>query len=182
MKIQSIVGYYDSNTFVLEEGGATIIIDAGAKLSDLLVILGNRKPDAIFLTHEHFDHTYYLADYKKEFGCPIYLPSGDNEIVVRNIVVKPILCPGHSPKSVVYLIGENLFTGDVLFADSIGRTDFTSGAKPSIANPQERLINDLMMQEALKQLQGVKFKVAWHGHYEPSLYEEQQKNIRRFLK
>ncbi|MEE4312201.1 MAG: MBL fold metallo-hydrolase [candidate division KSB1 bacterium] len=35
--------------------------------------------------------------------------------------------PGHSPGSVTYVIGENLFVGDLIFAGSIGRTDLPGG-------------------------------------------------------
>lgn len=35
--------------------------------------------------------------------------------------------PGHTPGSLVYAIEDHLFTGDVLFAGTIGRTDFPGG-------------------------------------------------------
>ena len=168
MKIETVVGKIDSNTFIVQSGDTTIIIDAGAKLGDLQKVLGSRKPSAILLTHEHYDHVFFLDDYEKEFVCPVHTPTTEDEIVVGDIKINPILCPGHSPQSVCYLIGDNLFTGDVLFNGTIGRTDLP-GSDPKL------------MQEALRKLLNVKFKTAYHGHYEPSTYAEQQKNIRRFL-
>ena len=48
------------------------------------------------------------------------------------IRVKMLLTPGHTSGSACYLItakdgGRYLFTGDTLFEDSIGRTDFPTG-------------------------------------------------------
>ena len=157
-------------------------MDAGATLADIQKALGGKKPDAILLTHEHYDHVYYLDDYKKQFGCPVFAPTSEDEVTVGKIKIKPILCPGHSPQSVVYLIEDYLFTGDVLFSDTIGRTDLAGGKVPAKASLDVRASNKAQMQDALRRLLELKFKVAYHGHYESSTYEEQQKNIRRFLK
>ena len=186
MEVQTIVGHYDSNTFIVEHKGTVVIIDAGARFVDAQKVLSGRKPDAILLTHEHFDHVYYLYDYRKQFDCPVYTPTNEDEILVGKIKVKPMLCPGHSPNSVVYLIEDCLFTGDVLFSNTIGRTDIiTKGTKVTKkAADAIASINDIVMQKSLRRLLDVKFKTAYHGHnarYESSSYEEQQNNIRRFL-
>ena len=182
MTVQTVVGYYDSNTFVVEDNGTVLVIDAGAKLKDVQTALGSKKPSAVLLTHEHYDHVYYLDDYKAAFNCPVYTPTDEKEIVIGGITVKPMLCPGHSPNSVVYLVGDNLFTGDVLFADTIGRTDLNGGFRPSKATLEVRAQNKAQMQAALKRLLGVKFKTAYHGHYGSSSFEEQQENIKSFIK
>jgi glyoxylase-like metal-dependent hydrolase (beta-lactamase superfamily II) len=41
--------------------------------------------------------------------------------------IEIINTPGHSPGSIVISIGNNLFTGDLLFRGSIGRTDLAGG-------------------------------------------------------
>ncbi|MGZ9587305.1 MBL fold metallo-hydrolase [Paenibacillus marinisediminis] len=40
--------------------------------------------------------------------------------------------PGHSPGSVSYLIDDHLFSGDVLFKNSVGRTDLRGGSHPEL--------------------------------------------------
>lgn len=47
--------------------------------------------------------------------------------------------PGHSKGSVCFLTGDLLFTGDTLFAGSIGRTDFYGGDLSTLRKSLERL-------------------------------------------
>ena len=57
-----------------------------------------------------------------------WLTEGD-EVTVGNITFQVIHCPGHTPGHVVFFAAaENVaVVGDVLFAGSIGRTDFPRG-------------------------------------------------------
>ena len=45
---------------------------------------------------------------------------------------KVLFTPGHTSGSVCYLMGDVLFSGDTLFNDSIGRTDFPTGSMKSM--------------------------------------------------
>lgn len=51
----------------------------------------------------------------------------DTELKIGNSKIKIIHTPGHSMGGVSYLIGDMLFSGDTLFYNSIGRTDFEDG-------------------------------------------------------
>lgn len=70
-------------------------------------------------------------NFSAEFGMPytvdadIYVKDGD-ELKVGNIDLKFFHTPGHSPGGMcIYAAKENvLFSGDTLFRQSIGRTDF----------------------------------------------------------
>ncbi|MCL2289147.1 MAG: MBL fold metallo-hydrolase, partial [Bacteroidetes bacterium] len=68
----------------------------------------------------------------------------DNEkIRFGNSELTAIHVPGHSPGSLVYYNAEDgvLFTGDVLFLESIGRTDLVGGDYATlIKNITERLL------------------------------------------
>lgn len=42
--------------------------------------------------------------------------------------IRPLTTPGHCPGSLSFLIGGNLFPGDVLFRETVGRTDLPGGS------------------------------------------------------
>lgn len=52
---------------------------------------------------------------------------------------KVIATPGHSPGGVCYLVENNLFSGDTLFAGSIGRTDFPHSNVSDMLKSLEKL-------------------------------------------
>jgi hydroxyacylglutathione hydrolase len=57
-----------------------------------------------------------------------WLEDGDR-VTVGNEIMQVVHCPGHTPGHVVFIhAGDRIaFVGDVLFAGSIGRTDFPQG-------------------------------------------------------
>jgi len=108
---------------------------------------------AILITHCHYDHIGAVADLAEAVGMPVYVPAGEKEILAQadaiyagfGVRVRPfadpstvdggdalalagvtfetVAVPGHSPAHVAYHAGGCLFSGDVLFAGSVGRTD-----------------------------------------------------------
>jgi hypothetical protein len=53
-------------------------------------------------------------------------------ISVGSLVIKPIHAPGHSPGSFCLHVNDSIFVGDVLFKESIGRTDLYGGSYPEL--------------------------------------------------
>lgn len=68
----------------------------------------------------------------------------DNAVYAhKELVVKVIHTPGHTPGSSCFYVEDlkSVFTGDTLFAASIGRTDFPGGSMPQIMDSiHERLL------------------------------------------
>ncbi len=72
-----------------------------------------------------------------EYKPDITINDGD-VLMLGKEEIKVIATPGHTPGSVCYLAGDHLFTGDTIFVDGYGRTDFPGG-------DQAKLFESLMM-------------------------------------
>jgi len=71
---------------------------------------------------------YDMAIFKEP---DIYLE--DNQVFeLGNLKIKTILSPGHSRGSICFYIENALFSGDVLFHKSVGRTDLMGGSEKAI--------------------------------------------------
>ena len=107
----------------------------------------------ILVTHGHWDHLLGVADLADGTGAKVHMPEGerflletpppvtppgitlrpyspdvvfqgDETVEVAGISFDVLAVPGHSPAHVAYHAEGCLFSGDVLFAGSVGRTDF----------------------------------------------------------
>jgi hydroxyacylglutathione hydrolase len=82
------------------------------------------------------------------FGAPdVFLEDGQQlEFAGRALHV--LHCPGHSPGSVCFLVDDVLFSGDVLFRDSVGRVDVQNSSRDDQVRSVRRLY-DLLPDETL---------------------------------
>lgn len=100
------------------------------------------KEDAKVLLHK--DDEFLVKALKQHlalYGMPEYeVPKIDEyiedgqEIKAGGMTFKVIHTPGHSPGAVCYLTDNVLFSGDTLFADSVGRTDLPGGSYEELGN------------------------------------------------
>lgn len=82
----------------------------------------------------------FFAGSPVEQAADILLKEGDI-ITVGNIELEVFHTPGHTPGGICLKTGDLVFTGDTLFAGSIGRTDFPGGSYRQIINSiKEKLL------------------------------------------
>ncbi|MGZ4281910.1 MAG: MBL fold metallo-hydrolase [Gaiellaceae bacterium] len=122
-----------------------------AQLRLELARLGARC-SAILITHGHWDHLLGVAELAEGTGAPVHMAedeqallenlpdlvpagvpargltpdallAGDETLELAGITFETLRVPGHSPGHLAYHADEALFSGDVLFAGSVGRTD-----------------------------------------------------------
>ena len=112
-------------------------VDHIGGLSDLLEAFGP-VPVAVHETERHV--VTEGRPLRREFGASTprvenVVNLAEGEIFRAGSLAFDVLhTPGHSPGGVTLKIGDNLFTGDALFAGSIGRSDFSN------SNPEELLL------------------------------------------
>ncbi|CEO12115.1 hydrolase beta-lactamase-like [[Clostridium] sordellii] len=75
-----------------------------------------------------------------EFDADKYVNDGDS-INLGDLKLKFIYTPGHTKGGMCVRVGNHMFTGDTLFAGSMGRTDLYSGDNKQMQKSLSRLRN-----------------------------------------
>ncbi len=74
-----------------------------------------------------------------EFTADRFLDDGE-KLTVGDLTFDVIKTEGHTPGGVCYYIDNILFSGDTLFAGSVGRTDFVHGNTDDLMNSLSKLL------------------------------------------
>lgn len=126
-----------------EETRQAMLIDAGAFDDHVVACLRNfgLSLSRIFITHDHFDHTEGLRDYVDRFGpevisgastiggCKAAVVTHGDEVAVGHLRGTVLATPGHTPWGLSLAFPGCVFTGDALFAGSVGGTTNAADAK-----------------------------------------------------
>ncbi len=168
MEIKKIVvGFFETNCYLLIENGHCLIIDPGKKADRIIAQINDLCVDGICLTHGHFDHIGAVDELAEHYGCDIYIDHEDEKLIrncpynqmngytgkiwhdvknyqyditkINDFSLKVIKASGHTDGSVLLIYKNVMFAGDVIFKGSIGRCDLYSG-------------NDAKMHQSLKMI------------------------------
>jgi glyoxylase-like metal-dependent hydrolase (beta-lactamase superfamily II) len=74
---------------------------------------------------------------------PDVLLTGEETLELAGITFETLRVPGHSPAHLAYYTGGCLFSGDVLFAGGVGRTDLPFGDWDTLVDSIRRLADRL---------------------------------------
>lgn len=129
-------GFSNCYLVVNEVQKEAIIIDPGQVTETLIeqIERDGYHVAGILITHNHGSHVHGLKTLQKIY-TPIILAAdwevakdkttvitGDGKTRIGGMLVHYMSIPGHTSDSVVYKIGNVLFTGDVLLSGTIGNT------------------------------------------------------------
>ena len=150
------LGPIGTNAYILHTEGVpeALVVDPAADAAEIVSALDQLGVHcaAILITHGHWDHLCGVADLAEATGAPVYMPTGERDLLenlsehvppgvigrswspdvvleggealeLAGIELAVLTVPGHSPAHLAYSAPLNLFSGDVLFAGSVGRTD-----------------------------------------------------------
>ena len=169
MKIeQYCVGQVGTNCYfaINDETKEMLVIDPGDSADMLTEKIRQKglKPQAVLLTHGHFDHAMAAEELAGNFGIKIYAHEAEKDTLeqpklnvsamigrrdsyhadvfvkdgdvlkLAGMELKVLHTPGHTQGGCCYYLEAEkiLFSGDTLFCQSVGRTDFPGGSMSQI--------------------------------------------------
>ena len=133
----NIEGFSNCYVVVNEKSKEAIIIDPGKITKELISQIEEQhlKLVAVLITHNHSSHIHGLKTLKKIYNPKIFTAdwevagndttviTGDGKVKIAKMNVYYTAIPGHTPDSMMFQIGNILFTGDALSAGLVGSTN-----------------------------------------------------------
>lgn len=153
-----------------ENTGEGVLVDPAGDFDLLFDAVDRNRVKVKYVvnTHSHFDHTSGNEYVINKTGAslliheieapklnsvmsrvlrkggkspePVQLLNDGDVIQPGSLDIKVLHTPGHSPGSITLHAGKNLFTGDTLFTEGMGRTDLPGGSERDIMHSIRNII------------------------------------------
>ena len=138
-----------------------------AKEFDIKIYAHEAEEDTL---HDPQKNVSWMVGAKESYGADVFLK--DEEIItLAGFEIKVLHTPGHTEGGCCYYISEEdvVFTGDTLFAQSVGRTDFPGGSMSQIV----RSIREKLM--TLNKAGNLETDImVYPGHNDPTTIETER--------
>lgn len=128
----------EANMFLVAggPGGEALLVDAACFDPRIKTFLEGLRLNlkGIFLTHDHYDHVNGLGELLEIYDVPVYAGQEriggrraravgqEDKILFGDVEGRVIELKGHTPASIGLVLPGMVFTGDALFAGSVGGT------------------------------------------------------------
>lgn len=161
---------YGSHCYLAGRETDCLLVDPGGEADRVLGLIGQRgwKLRGVLITHGHSDHTAALGLIRRAIGALVWAGQGE---VLGGAGFKPVAAladgqrldlgslqavalhtPGHTPGSFCFLVGwasaegrphpgQALFTGDTLFAGSLGRSQGPAAYQRMLEGVEKKLLS-----------------------------------------
>jgi len=149
-----------------------VVVDPGDDPTPLRLELARMRARTagVLVTHTDVDHIAGVAALADGTGSEVWAPAGEvdalrtgetrgglrvgahdpahtvtggDEVTVGGITFEVLDVPGHSVGHVAYLVDDQLFSGDLLFAGSVGRVDLEGGDWETLLDSVRSLLDRL---------------------------------------
>lgn len=149
-------GAEESNVFIAacRRSREAWFIDAGGFNPEMINCVDSNawKPVGLFITHNHYDHTDHMEDLLRTYpditvfahsvhsGKKNLKPDDGAELMLGELPCAVHHVPGHTDDMLVVYIQGHLFTGDSLFAGSVGGTSSELNFDQQIGGIKKKLM------------------------------------------
>ncbi|MDP1809010.1 MAG: MBL fold metallo-hydrolase, partial [Actinomycetota bacterium] len=178
------VGSLQTNCYLIaaKAGGDALVIDPGGDAEKILSAAAKHdlKIVTIINTHGHWDHIGANPALVKATGAKVFVHAGEEfstrpdgvltdgeTIEVGGLEIKVIHTPGHTPGSSSFLVAGDLFSGDLIFYESVGRTDLPGSDEGKLHESIDSKVLTLPDKTNIFPGHGPKTSVGWEREHNP---------------
>ncbi|TKJ41477.1 MBL fold metallo-hydrolase [candidate division LCP-89 bacterium B3_LCP] len=145
----------ETNSYIVacSETRSAVIIDPGEWSPQMAEFVNQQEleVESILITHAHYDHTGGVQALREQYaGVQVYSHASDDlkdgnvsdgdVLELGKLKIRVFETPGHTDDSITFVVGCDVFCGDLLFAGSVGGTPDDEHFYEEIKSIREKII------------------------------------------